>query len=47
MEKRNMNELCTREITMRALKDSFIKLNPSLLIKNPVIVGIGALVQMD
>ena len=41
-----MNRLFTREITMRALKDSFIKLNPSLLIKNPVIfiVGIGALI---
>jgi K+-transporting ATPase ATPase B chain len=44
MEKRNMN-LFTREIAVQALKDSFIKLNPAVLIKNPVIfiVGIGAL----
>src|ERR1035437_5522817 len=44
MEKRNMN-LFTREIAVQALKDSFIKLNPGVLIKNPVIfiVGIGAL----
>src|ERR1035437_8437858 len=44
MEKRNMN-LFTREIAVQALKDSFIKLNPAVLLKNPVIfiVGIGAL----
>ncbi len=45
MEKRNMNQLFTREIAVQALKDSFIKLNPGVLVKNPVIfiVGIGAL----
>jgi K+-transporting ATPase ATPase B chain len=43
MEKRN---LFTREIVIQALKDSFIKLNPAVLVKNPVmfIVGIGALI---
>ena len=37
--------LFTREIAVQALKDSFIKLNPAVLVKNPVIfiVGIGAL----
>lgn len=36
--------LFNREILLQALKDSFIKLNPSLLIRNPVIfiVGIGS-----
>jgi potassium-transporting ATPase ATP-binding subunit len=45
MEKRNMSQLFTREIAVQALKDSFIKLNPGVLVKNPVIfiVGIGAL----
>ena len=45
MEKRNMSHLFTREIAIQALKDSFIKLNPAVLVKNPVIfiVGIGAL----
>ena len=45
MEKRNTSQLFTREIAVQALKDSFIKLNPGLLVKNPVIfiVGIGAL----
>jgi potassium-transporting ATPase ATP-binding subunit len=45
MEKRNINRLFTREIAIQALKDSFIKLNPAVLAKNPVIfiVGIGAL----
>jgi K+-transporting ATPase ATPase B chain len=45
MEKRNMSHLFTREIAVQALKDSFIKLNPGVLVKNPVIfiVGIGAL----
>ena len=40
-----MNRLFTREIAVQALKDSFIKLNPGVLVKNPVIfiVGIGAL----
>ena len=43
-EKRNMSRLFTREIAVRAIKDSFIKLNPAILVKNPVIfiVGIGA-----
>ena len=45
MENRNMSRLFTREIAIQALKDSFIKLNPVFLVKNPVIfiVGIGAL----
>jgi potassium-transporting ATPase ATP-binding subunit len=45
MEKRNTSHLFTREIGVQALKDSFIKLNPAGLVKNPVIfiVGIGAL----
>jgi len=45
MEKRNMSRLFTRGIAIQALKDSFIKLNPGVLVKNPVIfiVGIGAL----
>ncbi len=45
MEKRNITRLFTREIAVQALKDSFIKLNPLVLVKNPVIfiVGIGAL----
>ena len=40
-----MSRLFTREIAAQALKDSFIKLNPAFLVKNPVIfiVGIGAL----
>jgi len=40
-----MSQLFTREIAVQALKDSFIKLNPGALVKNPVIfiVGIGAL----
>ncbi len=37
MEKRNISHLFTREIAIQALKDSFTKLNPSVLIKNPVI----------
>jgi K+-transporting ATPase ATPase B chain len=43
-EKRNMSRLFTREIAVRAIKDSFIKLNPAVLVRNPVIfiVGIGA-----
>src|ERR1035437_2404749 len=45
MEKRNTSHLFTRGIALQALKDSFIKLNPAVLVKNPVIfiVGIGAL----
>ena len=45
MEKRNISRLFTREIAVQAIKDSFIKLNPVVLVKNPVIfiVGIGAL----
>ena len=45
MEKRNISRLFTRRIAVQALKDSFIKLNPGVLVKNPVIfiVGIGAL----
>jgi potassium-transporting ATPase ATP-binding subunit len=45
MENRNMSRLFTREIAVQALIDSFIKLNPAVLVKNPVIfiVGIGAL----
>jgi len=45
MEKRNISRLFTKEIVVQALKDSFIKLNPAILVKNPVIfiVGIGAL----
>ena len=45
MEKRNKNRLFTREIAVQAIKDSFIKLNPVALVKNPVIfiVAIGAL----
>jgi K+-transporting ATPase ATPase B chain len=43
--KHNKDRLFTREIGLQAFKDSFIKLNPVLLAKNPVIfiVGIGAL----
>ena len=46
MDKRNISRLLTREIVVQALKDSFIKLNPAVLVKNPVIfiVGIGALI---
>jgi K+-transporting ATPase ATPase B chain len=45
MEKRNTSHLFTRGIALQALKDSFIKLNPAVLVKNPVIfiVSIGAL----
>ena len=45
MEKQNTSQLITGEIAFQAIKDSFRKLNPSVLIKNPVIfiVGIGAL----
>jgi potassium-transporting ATPase ATP-binding subunit len=45
MENRNTSHLFTRKIAVQALKESFIKLNPGILVKNPVIfiVGIGAL----
>ena len=45
MKDRSINRLFTREIAVKAILDSFIKLNPAILIKNPVIfiVGIGAL----
>jgi K+-transporting ATPase ATPase B chain len=33
----NRSRLLTKEIALRACKDSFIKLNPLLLVKNPVI----------
>jgi potassium-transporting ATPase ATP-binding subunit len=43
-EKRNKSRLFTREIGSQAFIDSFVKLNPAILVKNPVIfiVGIGA-----
>ncbi len=46
MKQRNRSHLLTREIGIQALKDSFIKLNPVTLAKNPVIfiVGIGAVI---
>jgi K+-transporting ATPase ATPase B chain len=46
MENRKISRLFTREIALQALKDSFIKLNPAGLVKNPVIfiVAIGALI---
>jgi potassium-transporting ATPase ATP-binding subunit len=45
MEEHNINRLITKRIAFHALKDSFIKLNPASLVKNPVIfiVGVGAL----
>jgi potassium-transporting ATPase ATP-binding subunit len=45
MEKQINNRLITKEIAVDALKQSFVKLNPAVLVKNPVIfiVGIGAL----
>lgn len=41
----NRGRLFTKEIGIQAFKDSFVKLNPVLLVRNPVIfiVGIGAL----
>lgn len=46
MQNRNSSRLFTIEIGKQAFKDSFIKLNPLTLAKNPVIfiVGIGALI---
>jgi len=45
MEKRSTNSLFSGEIALQAIKDSFAKLNPATLIKNPVIfiVAIGSL----
>lgn len=45
-EKLNKSRFFTREIVIQAIKNSFIKLNPVHLVKNPVIfiVGIGALI---
>jgi potassium-transporting ATPase ATP-binding subunit len=45
MENKNKTRLFTREIAVQAILDSFTKLNPAVLVKNPVIfiVGIGAL----
>jgi potassium-transporting ATPase ATP-binding subunit len=47
MEKRNISRLLTPEIAVQAIKDSFVKLNPAVLVKNPVIfiVGIGAVMS--
>ena len=44
MQNRNMSSLFSGEIVRKALKDSFVKLNPASLVKNPVIfiVAIGA-----
>jgi potassium-transporting ATPase ATP-binding subunit len=46
MEKQNISSMFTRKIAIQALKDSLIKLNPAVLVKNPVIfiVGIGAVI---
>ena len=45
MSTKQNTTLFNRKLAFQAVKDSFIKLNPALLIKNPVIfiVGIGAL----
>ena len=45
MKEKNISQLFNRKIAVQAIVDSFIKLNPAVLIKNPVIfiVGIGAL----
>ncbi len=44
MSTRQINSLFNKKIVLQATKDSFIKLNPVILIKNPVIfmVGIGS-----
>jgi potassium-transporting ATPase ATP-binding subunit len=46
IEKQNIMHLISREIATQAVKDSFLKLNPVALVKNPVIfiVAIGALI---
>lgn len=43
----NTGQLFNRKITLQAIRDSFVKLNPASLVKNPVIfiVGIGALMN--
>lgn len=48
MQSKNKSSLLNKKILMQAIKDSFIKLNPATLIKNPVIfiVGIGALITL-
>jgi K+-transporting ATPase ATPase B chain len=45
MKEKNTSQLFNRKIAFQAIIDSFLKLNPAVLIKNPVIfiVGIGAL----
>jgi potassium-transporting ATPase ATP-binding subunit len=45
IEKRNISRLFSGEIAIQASKDSFIKINPGVLVKNPVIfiVCIGAI----
>jgi len=47
MENQKTGNLFTKEIVLQALAGSFIKLNPAVLVKNPVIfiVGIGALMS--
>jgi potassium-transporting ATPase ATP-binding subunit len=46
IEKQNILHLFSKEIAMQAVKDSFVKLNPIALVKNPIIfiVAIGALI---
>jgi len=46
LENNTKGRLFNREITLQAIKDSFVKLNPVTLVKNPVIfiVGVGALI---
>jgi K+-transporting ATPase ATPase B chain len=46
IEKQSIISLFSREIAMKAVKDSFVKLNPIVVVKNPVIfiVAIGALI---
>jgi K+-transporting ATPase ATPase B chain len=45
MEKQDKMHLFSREIAVNAIKDSFVKLNPAVLVKNPVIfiVAIGSI----
>lgn len=42
MANRNISRLFTKAIAFQALKDSFKKLNPAILVKNPVIFIVGA-----
>jgi K+-transporting ATPase ATPase B chain len=42
VKKQNIIRLFSREIVMQAVKDSFIKLNPLVLFKNPVIFIVAA-----